>query len=282
MKRAAVILAGGAGTRLRPLSSDENPKQFLKLFDGESLIQLTYKRLARILEPTEIFVSTNEQYRSKTLEHLPQLPPENVIAEPARRNTAPAVALCTFAVEERFGEDVALAFVHSDAYIGDVAEFVRILERAYEFAESSDYFVTVGVEPTEPHTGYGYLELGEELAPEIIRLRRFVEKPSHERATEFLAAGNYAWNSGMFVWRTSVFRRELEAAAPEIAKVTRENYESMPSIAIDVALMEKAPRVATIRGEFGWSDVGSFEALRAVLGDQWSVIEEALRTAGTP
>lgn len=262
-KRAAVILAGGAGTRLRPLSSDDNPKQFLKLFEGRSLLQLTWSRLERLLPPEAIFVSTNVQYADKSREHLPAMPADNVIAEPARRNTAPAIALCTFTIEQRLGP-CTVAFLASDHHIGDEAEFVRVLDRAYAFAESHDTLMTVGIHPDEPNTGYGYLRLGEQLEDEVRRVDAFVEKPDRERAEEFLGDGNYIWNASMFVWRTDVFRRELAAAAPDIAGVNESNYEQMPSISIDYALMEKAPRVATIRGDFQWSDVGSFEALRKV------------------
>jgi mannose-1-phosphate guanylyltransferase len=263
LNRAAVILAGGAGTRLRPLSSDENPKQFLKLFEGKSLIQKTWDRLARTLPPEAIYVSTNEQYRQKSLEHLPQLPPENVITEPVRRNTAPAIALCTFAVEKRWN-DAPVAFLPADHFIADEPEFVRILERAWHFASKTEFFVTIGIEPTEPNTGYGYLELGDAIEPGVIRLTRFTEKPSLERAQEFLRAGNFAWNGGIFVWRPSVFRKELARVAPELLNVSLANYATMPDISIDYAVMEKARNIATLRGEFGWSDVGSFEALEKV------------------
>ncbi len=263
MTRAAVILAGGAGTRLRPLSSDENPKQFLKLFEGQSLLQKTFARAAHLLPADRIFVSTNVQYADKSREHLPAMPAGNVLTEPARRNTAPAIALCTFAIEERLGP-CTVAFLASDHHIGNEPEFVRVLDRAYAFAETHDSLMTVGIHPTEPNTGYGYLRLGDTLDDEVLRVEEVVEKPDLARAEEFLRAGNYIWNASIFVWRTDVFRRELEAAAPEIARVTLENYETMPSISIDYALMEKTPRVATIRGDFGWSDVGSFEQLERV------------------
>jgi len=258
LKRVALILAGGAGTRLRPLSSDENPKQFLQIFDGYSLLQKTYARVSRRVG--SVYISTNEQYADKCSEQLGRV---DILTEPARRNNAPAITLCCREIESREGECV-IAVLPSDHFIGDEEEFARVLDRAFEFAESNDYLVTLGIEPTEPNTGYGYLQLGGELSPGVIAVDRFLEKPSREKAEAFVRAGNYAWNAGIFVWRASVFGREIQRAAPDIAAVTRENYDQMPSISIDYALMEKAPRVAAIRGNFGWSDVGSFEALERV------------------
>jgi mannose-1-phosphate guanylyltransferase len=290
--RTALILAGGAGTRLRPLSSDENPKQFLRIFDGQSLLQKTFDRAARLMDAGSIFVSTNEQYASKVAAELPQMPEVNILTEPARRNTGPAIAVCCFAIESVFG-DAVIAVLASDHFIADEDEFVRVLGRAYDFAAANDSLVAIGIEATEPNTGYGYLHLGDEIdaagvgsresgvgvptsdgrPTPVFRIKGFREKPSFDVAEEFLRAGSYCWNAGMFVWRASVFRRALEAAAPEIASLAdrivasgdparrAEHYEAMPSISIDYALMEKAPNVAAIRGDFGWSDVGSFEAL---------------------
>ena len=256
MSRAALLMAGGAGTRLRPLSSDERPKQFLRIFDGQSLLRKTYERVRDL----EVFVSTNERYRDLVREEIPEIDADRIIAEPSRRNTAPALALSCFEIASRLGDETAIACLPADHYIA--GGFRSVLDRAFDAAESSDVLVTIGITPTEPHTGYGYLELGHG-----IEVKRFVEKPNAARAAEFLAAGNYAWNAGMFIWRTSVFRRALEQHMPALAEVTRETYDDAPAMSIDYALMEKATNVVAVRGDFEWSDVGSWEALRKILPD---------------
>ncbi len=257
MKRVALILAGGAGTRLRPLSSDASPKQFLRIFGGRSLLEMTVERVRSLSE--HVYVSTNDAYAAQCREHAPGT---TVLTEPERRNTAPAIALCCAEIDSREGE-CAVAVLASDHFVADEPEFARVLNRAFEFAERNASLVAIGVAASEPNTGYGYLELGGEIEPGVWRVSRFTEKPSREVAEQFVRRGNYAWNASMFVWRIIVFQRALERVAPEIARVSRENYATMPAISIDYALMEKTSGVACVRGDFGWSDVGSFDALRA-------------------
>lgn len=271
MKRAVLILAGGAGTRLWPLSTDENPKQFLRIFEGQSLLEQTFARLSKLVPVDRIFVSTNERYRQKVIDQLPSLLPANILVEPARRNTGPAIAVCTAGIASRIG-DSTLGVFPSDHFVGNEQSFLSSVNRAMSYAESNESIVTIGIHPTEPNTGFGYLELGEAADDGVVHLKRFVEKPELARAEEFLRAGNFVWNGGMFVYRTSVFARALNETSPEIGTLAssyvsaresdrREIFERMPSISIDFAVMEKASDVTTVRGDFDWSDVGSWSAV---------------------
>jgi mannose-1-phosphate guanylyltransferase len=273
--RAALIVAGGAGTRLWPLSTDDSPKQFLQIFGGRSLLEATWDRLVGLVEPRSIYISTNERYRSRCLEQLPLLQPANVLTEPSRRNTAPAIAVSCYEIERRLGSMVTIGSFHSDQYIAHEGTFTAIVDRAYRFAAGNPSIVTVGITPTEPASGFGYLELGEEIEAGVVALHRFVEKPELDEAREFLRAGNYAWNAGMFLWRADTFRQALETHAPEIARCADRfvagnpaAYDDMPAISIDYAVMEKAGNVAAVRGELGWSDVGSWNAVAELIDGQ--------------
>jgi len=271
LDRAILILAGGAGTRLWPLSTEDRPKQFLRIFDGESLLQKTWTRLARQAPQERIFISTNERYAPLVREQLTDLAPDNILMEPARRNTAPAIACCCAMIRRRHPR-ATVGIFPSDHWVGKDDEFDETVKRAFAFAESSEHLVTIGLQPTDPNTGYGYLELADAIEDPVFRLARFVEKPNREKAEEFVASGDFLWNGGMFVWSLATFDRALSAAAPEIAALAKSFagtsndaeakavFESMPSISIDYALMEKAPNVATVRADIGWSDVGSWAA----------------------
>jgi mannose-1-phosphate guanylyltransferase/mannose-6-phosphate isomerase len=273
--RAVMILAGGAGTRLWPLSTEARPKQFLPIFDGHSLLEHSYVRLRRLVGPEAIFVSTNERYRELVREQLPDLAPENILVEPARRNTAPAIATCCAEIERRI-HGATVGIFPSDQSISALEEFINSVSRAFDFAEKSGSLVTLGIRPTEPNTGFGYIETGAETAPGVFRVERFIEKPSREVAEDLVASKRYLWNAGIFLWRIDAFFRELSAAAPDICEAARRfaaapgeaekraEYEAMRAISIDYALMERAHEVATVPGDFGWSDVGSWAAVAAI------------------
>ncbi|HUO84193.1 MAG TPA: mannose-1-phosphate guanylyltransferase [Thermoanaerobaculia bacterium] len=276
--RAVLLLAGGSGTRLWPLSTEENPKQFLRLFGGESLLEQTWKRMSKAFAPEQIFISTHERYCDALRTHLPEAIAANILPEPDRRNTAPAIACCVATITQRLGAGTCLGVFPSDHSIGDEAAFLAAVERAFERAAEHDELLTIGLTPTEPNTGFGYLEVGDELAPGVRAVLRFVEKPDRDRAEEMIRSGRYLWNGGMFVWRGEIFREALARAAPEIEqiaaaiaresdpRISRSLYQRMPSVSIDYALMEKAEAVATVPGDFGWSDVGSWSAVASIAG----------------
>jgi mannose-1-phosphate guanylyltransferase len=268
-----VIMAGGSGTRFWPLSRAIRPKQLLPLGGGDvSLLRATRDRIAELIAPEHTLVVTSEALAPAIREELSELPPENVLAEPVGRNTAPCVGWAASVVARRDPEAV-LAILPADHHIADGAGFMRVLSRAIEAARAGD-MVTVGVRPTRAETGYGYVELGDELAPGVHRARRFVEKPDELRAQQFLAAGRFLWNSGMFFFRAdellSMVRQHLpglgdalqqyDAAAlrGEELELVQQSYAGLPDISIDHGVMEKAARVVVVPGDFGWSDVGSW------------------------
>jgi mannose-1-phosphate guanylyltransferase len=268
-----VIMAGGSGTRFWPLSRAARPKQLLPLGGGDLPLLLgTQQRIASLVPPERTLIVTSEALAEQTRAMLPDLPPENVLAEPIGRNTAPCVGWAA-SVVARKDPSAVMMVLPADHHIADESAFLKVLKRSIEAAESGD-MVTVGIRPTRPETGYGYIELGEELAPSVHRARRFVEKPDELRARQFLAAGRFLWNSGMFFFRADtmleavrkhlpglgdmLLRYDEAAKRGEEAKLVESTYATLPDISIDHGVMEKAAQVAVIPGDFGWSDVGSW------------------------
>jgi mannose-1-phosphate guanylyltransferase len=268
----AMIMAGGSGTRFWPLSRAARPKQLLPLGGDVSLLRATRDRIANLVRPEHTLVVTSELLAPAIRAELPELPPENVLAEPVGRNTAPCVGWAA-SVVARTDPEAVLAVLPADHHIGDTPGFERVLSRAIEAARAGD-MVTVGIRPTRPETGYGYVELGEELAPGVVRARRFVEKPDELRARQFLASGRFLWNSGMFFFRADELLSSVRQHLPglgdalrqyddaaqrgEELALVRSTYATLPDISIDHGVMEKAARIAVVPGDFGWSDVGSW------------------------
>jgi len=278
-----VILSGGAGTRLWPVSREAHPKPFIVLPDGQSLMQKTLLRAAA-LKPDSILTITNRDYFFITRDAYAEVALAPGIAldyllEPAGRNTAPAIAAGALRLREQFGDAATMLVLPSDHLISDVAGFAAAVRAACELAEQG-YLVTFGIAPTGAETGFGYIEADQtrKLGGAGLAVRRFVEKPSRAKAEEYLASGRYYWNSGMFCFRVGDFLDELARCAPELSSavsaawqatprnqvpvaIDAESFARIADISVDYAVMEKAERVAVVPGRFDWSDIGSWQAL---------------------
>lgn len=271
-KAYVCIMAGGSGERFWPMSRQRTPKHLLKLFSERTLIEETVRRLEGVVPREHVFVLTNEAQLPGTRAALPFLPPGQIIAEPAKRDTAPAAALATGLVRARDPEAV-LALLPADSLIRDAATFSRQLAAGLQRAARDQTLLTFAVKPTYPATGFGYLEMAEELGDGFRRVARFVEKPDPQTAARYVIGGNHAWNAGMFIWRVSAFLAEAERHAPALAEFVRgfpregveaylaERFATLPKISVDYAIMEKAAAVATQLAEFDWDDVGTWTAL---------------------
>jgi mannose-1-phosphate guanylyltransferase len=268
----ALILAGGGGTRLWPASRRSRPKQLLALGGADSLIAATFGRVSRVLSRERTLVVTAADQAEAIRRALPELPAENLVAEPAARNTGPAVGLGALVAARRAGDDVRLAVIPSDAFIADEAEFGRVLRVALEHA--GEAIVTIGIKPTRPETGYGYLQRGAPVRDGVYEVARFVEKPDLETAQRYLASGDFSWNSGMFFFTARRLLDEAQAHMPDLAAILAEirksadpaatanaRYPAAPRISIDYGIMEKASGIRVVPGDFGWNDVGSWSAL---------------------
>ena len=268
----ALILAGGGGTRLWPASRRSRPKQLLTLGGRESLLAATFRRTTRVLDPEHTLVVTAADQADAILRELPDLPPENLVAEPAARNTGPAVGLGAVMVARRAGDDARLAVLPSDAFIANEAGFAQVLGKAFEHA--AETIVTIGIKPTRPETGYGYLQRGKPVRDGVFEVARFVEKPDAPTAARYLAGGDFLWNAGMFFLTAGRLMAEAKTHLPDLATILDEiraakdplqtaaqRYPSAPKISIDYGIMEKASGIRVVPGNFGWNDVGSWSAL---------------------
>lgn len=276
MQIYAVIMAGGFGTRFWPASRKTLPKQFLPIGGKRALIAETAARLKGLVGPEHTLVVTGRDHVGLVRRFLRNVPPENVLAEPCGRNTAPCVAWAAAELERRGGTSVQIV-LPSDHVIQPARDFRKLLRAACEEALETRALCTLGVRPSFPATGYGYIEAAEELArrsgASVRRVARFVEKPDRARAEQFLASGRFFWNAGIFVWRTDAILAAMEQHAREIVTAVRDIqspadaeriYPTLPSTPIDVAVMEKADNVRVLPIEFTWSDVGSWAALPEV------------------
>lgn len=274
-----VILAGGKGERFWPLSRKHRPKQFLSLDgSGKSLLQGTADRLLNIAGGWEgLWVCTSRQLAEGVLQQLPELPPSNLLAEPEGRDTAPAVAWATLKIAQREGEDGAIGFFPADHWIADGEAFAQTIDAATQLALVQPAIVTLGVKPGYPATGYGYIEQGQQTGTfgglPAYKVKRFTEKPDEKTAAEFIATGRFSWNSGMFIFRGGVLLREMSKHAPAIVTLLRSSgeaaYGQLPKISIDYALMEKTDLAYVLPADFGWDDLGDWNALSRLLqGDK--------------
>ena len=276
----ALIMAGGKGTRFWPLSTEEKPKQFLNLIGDNTMIQMTVERIRPIIPLERIFVSTGEMYVDLVKEQLPELPERNIIVEPQGRNTAPCIALSAFVIN-RYYNDATMVVLPSDHLIKNEDEFRKVVNSADEFVKDNyESIITLGMEPTRPETGYGYIRYSDEAVKvnehKVVKVDAFVEKPNKEKAEMYLAEGNYLWNGGMFLWNVNNILNQIKKYSPntysalevietieeeKLQEAINENYKNTEAISIDYAVLEKSSDIHVIPSSFGWDDVGSWEAL---------------------
>lgn len=271
-------MAGGIGSRFWPVSRTTFPKQFLDILGtGKSLIQNTYDRFLKILPKENIFILTNESYFDLVKEHLPDLEDHQIICEPIMRNTAPCIAYGTAKIK-LIDADANIVVAPSDHLILDTENFVEIINKALDAASNHDCLITLGIKPSRPDTGYGYIQYSDKtLLDNLYKVKTFTEKPSLEIAETFLASGDFLWNAGIFVWSAKAISKSFDQFLPDIAEIFKEGekhyntprekeyiqagFQKCVNISIDYGVMEKAENVYVMPADFGWSDLGTWASV---------------------
>ena len=275
--RYCVIMCGGVGSRFWPFSKAARPKQFIDFFGtGRSLLQMAFDRLEGIVPVENIYLLTNESYGALIREQLPEISESQILMEPARRNTAPCIAWAAHHIRA-INPDAKMMVAPSDHLIINVEKFKQSVISAFDFIETRDALVTMGIKPSRPETGYGYIQVGNVIEGNFSKVKTFTEKPDEDLARVFLRSGEFFWNSGLFFWSADSIIKALENCAPEVNAVFEQgkeyfgtpqeleyieaNFQACPNISIDFAVMEKAPNVYVETVDFGWNDLGTWRSL---------------------
>ena len=282
METHVVIMAGGIGSRFWPMSTQEYPKQFIDVVGcGKSLLQLTVERFSTLCPITNFWVVTSEKYVDIVKEQLPELSEDNILAEPFPRNTAPCIAYACWKIK-KLHTLANIVVTPSDALVVDIVEFQRVISTALEFTALNNSIVTIGIQPNRPETGYGYIYAVQKIGnTELYRVEAFREKPDLNTAKYYLQVGNYFWNAGIYVWNVNTIDEAIRRYAPSLSEIMDEMsldffteiekatvsklFPKCDKVSIDYAVMEKAENIYTFPAMFGWSDLGSWGALRMLL-----------------
>ncbi len=273
----AILMAGGVGSRFWPISTSTFPKQFHDMLGtGDTLIQKTFSRLSNLIPKENIFILTNEKYNDLVLKQLPEVTQRQVVLEPAMRNTAPCILYASLKIQKE-NPDAVMIVAPSDHWIEDENAFINNVQTAFDFCEQNDALMTLGIPPTFPNTGYGYIETNKQTFSEIKPVLQFREKPDYETAKEFIAQGNFLWNAGIFMWSAKSVVNAFQKHQPTLFNLfekgisvyntdfeddfIRDNYEKAENISVDYALMESAQNVFVSKATFDWNDLGTWGSL---------------------
>ncbi|WP_297507297.1 mannose-1-phosphate guanylyltransferase [Flavobacterium sp.] len=277
----AILMAGGVGSRFWPVSTTEFPKQFHDMLgSGETLIQKTFSRLSKLIPIENILILTNERYYALVLEQLPQVQPDQVVLEPAMRNTAPCILYASLKIKKK-NPNAVMVVAPSDHWIEDEVAFTQNLQQCFDFCEQENALLTLGIQPTFPNTGFGYIEFDKTDSSPIKKVNQFREKPDYETAKHFLEQGNFLWNGGIFIWSVQAITSAFDQFQPELNRLflkgenvynspnevafIQEYYPQAENISIDYAILEKAANVYVLPATFDWNDLGTWGSLHEKL-----------------